>query len=207
MSNMGNIQGELSRIRRVSDMLVSAHSDLRDIYHRKSMALDIAILGCSIWLIAMAFVDPTISKKLIPFDIEAVIWIGILAIITFFLSLVQLKVNWKERNGLHSRAGQFYASIKNESGYLLAQGDKILPEMYSRLQKKYDMAGEICIPIPESKFLRQKQKHKIKVAISKHLDDYPATNILYLRLKMWWRDNFISYENERERDGRDDKQY
>ena len=169
MSDMRNIQGELSRIRLVSDMLVSAHSDLRDNYHRKSMALDIAILGCSIWLTAMAFVDPAISKKLIPFDIEPVIWIGILAVITFFLSIIQLKVNWKERSGLHGRAGQFYASIKKESGYLLSQGDEILPEVYSRLQEKYDMASEVCIPIPESRFLRQKQKHKIKIAKQKNL--------------------------------------
>jgi hypothetical protein len=38
--------------------------------------------------------------------------------------------------------------------------------------------------------LPQKRRHKIKVALSKHLDAHPSASLLLTRLRFWFRDNF-----------------
>lgn len=44
---------------------------------------------------------------------------------------------------------------------------------------------------PESEFLAQKRNHLRKIEISKYLDKYPSASILLLRIKFWWRDNYV----------------
>ncbi len=46
---------ELERIRRVSDMLVTGHANLRDRYSRRATFLDLAVLALSTWLTAVSF--------------------------------------------------------------------------------------------------------------------------------------------------------
>ena len=55
---------ELQRIRRVSDMLCTAHAGLRDRYSGLALFLDLAVLGLSTWLVALAFVEPRIGVSL-----------------------------------------------------------------------------------------------------------------------------------------------
>jgi hypothetical protein len=149
----------------------------------------------------MAFVDPTIAKKLSPFNIEPIIWLGFFAILTFFLSIVQMKVSWKELSESHGRATKIYSDIKKETNYLLTAGIEISQENYSRLLDKYDFAGEACITVPERQFLQLKQKHKVKVLISKYLDTHPAVNICLIRLILSWKDNLSVFSKEGGIDG------
>jgi hypothetical protein len=204
MSNGEGIRREISRIRRVSDMLTSAHSGLRDTYRAKSISLDILILAISLWLAAMAFADKSLTAKLAPFGVQPIIWLGILALVTFFLSIVHLKVNWKEKGELHDKASRIYASLKQESGCLLSRDDEISEEMYRRLLDTYDFVGEFCIPIPERSFLKYKKRHRIKVKISRLLDDKPAASIRLLKLTMWLEDNCSRQERKGTPDGTKD---
>src|SRR3979409_723189 len=86
---------ELQRIRRVSDMLCTAHAGLRDRFSRLALFLDLSLLGLSTWLVALAFVEPRIGVSLTPFGMDTQIWGGLLATFTFFLTIVQLKTDWK----------------------------------------------------------------------------------------------------------------
>ena len=79
-------------------MLCTAHAGLRDRYARRSLFLDLSVLGLSTWLVALAFVEPRIGISLTPFKIDAQIWGGLLATFTFFLAIVQLKTDWKGRS-------------------------------------------------------------------------------------------------------------
>jgi len=185
-------------------MLTSAHSGLRDTYRTKAIILDTLILAISLWLAAMAFADESVTAKLVPFSVQPMIWLGILALVTFFLSIVHLKVNWKEQSELHGKASRVYASLKQQSGYLLSRGDEIWEEMYRRLLDMYDFAGEFCIPIPERSFLKYKKKHRIKVKISRLLDDKPAASIRFLKLRMWLEDNCSGHKRKGRPDGTKD---
>jgi hypothetical protein len=180
---------ELARIRRVADTLCTGHAHLRDSFARRALILDLSILASSTWLVALAFVDPSITSKLAPFDVDARIWVGALGIVTFFCSLVQIKTDWKGRSDAHKRTLEIYAEVKREAGYILASGS-IDDAAYRRVLARYDLASAVGIEIPEAQFLPQKRRHLVKVALSKHLDSYPAAWLWLVRLRFWLRDNF-----------------
>lgn len=189
MSSSLPTTAEIERIRRVSDQICTAHSGLRDRYARRALVLDLLILAASTWLVALSFVDSTLAARLTPGDVNPQMWIGILGVITFFLSILQLKTDWKSRADSHTRSADTYAAVKREAGYVLASGVTD-PEIHKRVIDRYDMASVVSVAIPESEFLKQKRRHLVKVALSKQLDSRPSASILWLRIQFWFRDNF-----------------
>jgi hypothetical protein len=189
MSAEGGVTGELERIRRVADMLCTGHASLRDRYARRAFVLDLSILGLSAWLASLAFVAPSLNLSLTPFRLDPQIWTGLLSVATLFLAIVQLKTDWKGRSDAHRRTLDLYAEVKREAGYLLASGE-LEEQACRRVLARYDMASAVGIEMPERFFLYEKRRHKIKVAISKHLDAHPGASILLTRLRFWLRDNF-----------------
>ena len=186
-----DIRAELERIRRVSDMLCTGHAGLRDRYNRRALAIDLAILGLSTWLVALAFVQPRINLSLTPLSVDPQLWGGLLAMLTFFLSVAQMKVDWKGLSDAHKRSCAMYADVHREAGYLLAStGNDIDKQERRRLLERFDLAGAVGIGIPEAQFLPQKKRHQTKIAISKHLDSHPVASIFLTRVKFWFRDNF-----------------
>lgn len=189
MSQCYNMHDELQRIRRVSDTLCTGHSGLRDRFARRALVLDLCILGLASWLVALAFVEPRINVRLTPFGFDSQLWIGLLSVATFFLTLVQFKTDWKGRSDAHKRTFEVYSEVKREAGYLLAAGE-IEEAACMRVLSRYDMASAVGVAIPEGEFLPQKRRHKMKVALSKHLDAHPSASLLLTRIRFWLRDNF-----------------
>jgi hypothetical protein len=187
---MGELQlEELRRIRRVADMLCTCHAVLRDRYSRIALFVDVITLAFSTWILALAFVSPTIAVRLSPFGWDSMIWMGALSAGTFFLTLLQLKTDWRGRSDGHKRSLAVYAEVKREAGYLIASGDGGEIE-YLRVLARYDLASAVAVEIPEKDFLALKRRHRIKVMISKHLDEHPGTSIVLFRTRIWYRDNF-----------------
>jgi len=180
---------ELERIRRVADMLVTGHANLRDRYSRRATLLDLAVMALSTWLTAIVFIEPRINIKLTPFGFDPQLWIGFLGIFTFFLSIVQLRVDWKGRSDAHKRSFDLYSEVKRECGYLLASQKPLTPDSCQRVLSRYDLATEVGTHLPENEFLAQKRNHLQKIEISKLLDKHPSASILLARMRFWWRDN------------------
>jgi hypothetical protein len=180
---------ELQRVRRVSDSLCTAHAVLRDRFARRALVLDVVILGLSTWLVAVAFVEPYIGAKLTPYSWDPQIWIGALATATFFLTVVQIKTDWKARADAHRRTLDLYSEVKREAGYAIAT-EKIDDVTFRRVLSRYDMASAVGIEVPESEFLKLKKHHRVKVALSKHLDEHPSSSLIVMRIRYWMRDNF-----------------
>jgi hypothetical protein len=185
---------ELKRIRRVADMLCTGHAVLRDRYGRRALVIDIATLAFSTWVVALAFVSPEIATRLTPSHVDPTIWLGILSAGTFFLTLVQMKTDWKSRADAHKRTVHLYAEVKREAGYLLAS-DRADDVAYRRVLDGYDMASVAGVEVPESDFLALKRSHKIKLELSKYLDDHPSASLRLHRLRMWFRDNRAGDKN------------
>jgi hypothetical protein len=179
---------ELERIRRVADMLCSGHAGLRDRYARKALALDLSILGLSVWLTALAFVEPRFNLSLTPFGLDPQLWTGLLSVALLFLAIAQLKTDWKGRSDAHRRTLDTYAEVKREAGYILAS-DGLAEQARRRVLARYDMASAVGVEMPERFFLHEKRRHKMKVAVSKHLDTHPGASIVLTRLRFWMRDN------------------
>jgi hypothetical protein len=180
---------ELVRIRRVADTLCTGHAGLQGRFARRAQFLDLAVLGLSTWLVALAFVEPTLNIRLTPFSWDPRIWGGCLAVGTFFLTIIQFKTDWKSRSDAHRRTFDIYAEVKREAGYLLATGEFEV-EAWRRVLARYDLASAVGVGLPENDFLPQKRHHMIKVAISKHLDRNPSASIFLTRVRFWFRDNF-----------------
>jgi hypothetical protein len=188
MKSGEGLREELGRIRATSDMLCTGHAGLRDRYARMAFVLDLSILGLATWLSALAFVAPSINVSLTPFGFDSQLWMGLLAVAVLFLSIVQIKTDWKGRSDAHRRTLDGYAEVKREAGYLLAGGE-LDEQACRRVLDRYDMASAVGIEMPERFFLTQKRQHKMKVALSKHLDTHPGASLLLTRLRFWIRDN------------------
>jgi hypothetical protein len=182
------LPGELERIRRVADMLCTGHAGLRDRYARRALILDLSILGLSTWLAALAFVAPRLNLSLTPFGLDPQLWTGLLSVATLFLAIAQLKTDWKGRSDAHRRTLDIYAEVKREAGYLLGSGE-LDEQACRRVLARYDMASAVGVEMPERFFLGEKRRHKMKVAVSKHLDTHPGASIMFTRLRFWIRDN------------------
>jgi len=182
---------EIERIRRVSDQLCTAHAALRDHYSRKALALDLSILLLSAWLTAFAFIDPRFYAWIERLGLDALSCIGFLAVVTFCLTLVQFKTDWKGRSEAHQRSFGMYSEVKREAGYLLASSADIPSREFQRLAARYDMASDVGTGIPEKEFLALKKRHKVKVEISKLLDHNPGASISLTKLKLFFRDNSL----------------
>ena len=179
---------EIERICRVADMMCTGHALMRDRYSRLALVLDLLILGVSTWLVALTFVEPRINIRLTPFDFDPQIWIGFLGIGTFFLSVMQLYVSWKEKAGAHERALHTYSEIKREAKYILASNDRSEDALRSLVDRN-TAASAASIGVSDSRFMHIKKIYKTKVEISRYLDAHPSASITLLRMKLWWRDN------------------
>jgi hypothetical protein len=180
------ISEDLERTIRVSDQSCTAHAVLRDRYRRRSTGLDLAILLTSGWLVATVWIQPSIADRLTPIYISREIWLGLLSLFTFGLSLVQLQVNWKERANSHHQALTTLSTYVKELRVLRGATD--VPRISAALER-YQAITEPLQPIPEADFLQLKKRHLLKVAASKHLDAYPGTSLFLFRLALLLRHN------------------
>jgi hypothetical protein len=179
---------ELKRIRKVADMLCTCHAVLRDRLAFRALLLDIFTLALSTSVVALAFVSPEIARRFTPFGWNVEIWLGTLSAGTFFLTLVQLKTDWKSGSDAHRRTLDLYVEVKREAGYLIASAN-FDEENYRRVLARYDLASAVGVEVPEKNFLKLKRQHRLKILVSKHLDEAPGTSIPLFRARLWLRDN------------------
>lgn len=150
--------------------------------------LDLAILGLSTYLTSMVFVAPAFETDISPFGLKRELGIGLLSIFTFFLSILQLRVDWKGKSEGHRQACSAYALIRKECKRLASMSVPPSDSECQHVLQLYSNANEFHPPIPERFFLKTKQHHKVKVEISRLLDSRPGTWLLGARIRIWIRD-------------------
>jgi hypothetical protein len=184
------LQNEIDRMFRVSDLLVTAHSTLRDRYAFRQRATDIILLAGGALVAAFTFLDPAVARILLPSALPVPAIVGLAGIGIFVASLVQMKMDWNGRSALHRRAAEAYLSIKHELGRARCSSEEgaRYVEAFTRIRDHYEGIGAASIPVPDRLFPRLEQIHRLKVEVSKALDQRPGASILLLRWKFWWRD-------------------
>jgi hypothetical protein len=83
-----------------------------------------------------------------------------------------------------------HADLKRELAIILSRDDADVSDAdYARIRTQEAMTASASVAIPDAAFLRLKRHHKMKVAVSKHLDDHPGASILLTKVKIIVRDN------------------
>lgn len=190
VSEAGNqMVEEIYKLERKADQSCSIHASLRDKYSNRAKFLDYLLMTATTYLLGLTLVEPTIGLPLsLEFDRD--LFITIMSLITFFLSIVQFKNDWKTIAEAHHQSFKEYANVKAECR-TFTSGSKVASEAdYQHIRDSYNVATDIGTNIPENEFLNGKKRHKKKVFISKYLDERPGAWIWFVKLKLLIRDNF-----------------
>jgi hypothetical protein len=179
---------DLRRIKRVADQSCTAHARLRDRYSGWATILDTVVLCASAWVTALALVDPTFAVRLTPPWFSPPLWIGLLSIAVFIATLMQLKLDLRGRSDAHRRAFEAQTEIKHAANEAEQHPDD--ESRRAAVLAKVALSAGVGVSIPEDQFLRLKADHLRKVEVSRRLDKEPFAWLPWLRLQLWWRDNF-----------------
>lgn len=178
---------ELRRIKRVADMMVTAHALLKERFAIFSLISDILLFSCAIILCLVTFAGQEILAKY--FGSEFNLYIGAFSIIAIVGGFISNQLDWKVKAEKHKNAFERYIDVKFECNDILKRVNNREPVDVSKFLEKYYTVTPYIISIPEKLFLKCKRYHILKVFISKYLDEHPGSSILLLRMKLWVRDN------------------
>lgn len=173
---MAELSGqEYKRRRKVVDMMLTAHSVLRDRHDRRATGLTLLIMALSIVATGVAFISGESDATVGPFTARVQVWVGILTCVIFFLSIVDLLVEWRRRAWAHEEAAGRLADLKAQFRHARHEGDVVQSDidLLTEYDHTMDALGALRVPIPETKFNRLKARHLRKIEISKRTTARP----------------------------------
>lgn len=177
---------EFRRKRRVLNQMLTGHSLLRDLYERRALTLSLLILALSIAATATAFLSGDAPMTVLGIRARVQVWVGLLTAVIFFLSLVDLRVDWRQRAGAHEDAARRLGRLKG-----IFRGATVVDDTVDSagvdLDLEYEAVMEQVPPIPEKWFLRAKAKHVRKVRVSELLDSHAGAPAWWVTLLVTWR--------------------
>jgi hypothetical protein len=174
---------EYQRKFKVLDMMLSGHSSLCERYRRRSIGLILAIMALSI-LGATLALQADNGVEIFSIDLELKVWLALLSGVIFFLSIVELVLDWRGRAWSHGDAARRLGILKGEFRRAVVTDEKVETDGVD-LDVEYDQTTAAIVEIPNSVFNRLKAKHRRKIEISKLLDESPGAPLLLLRWRVF----------------------
>jgi hypothetical protein len=182
------IDAELRNKRNTADMMLTVHSILRDKYSGRALWFDVLLFAVATTLCATTFLDPQIASFFGLGEIAARVVIGVCSIIVFLMSIIALRVDWKEQSARHAHACRALAEIKAHSRDLLSALETRREEEAPEFLRTSALVMTELEPIPDAQFNALRAQHHRKVALSKLHSRYPSAPTWVLRGKLRWRD-------------------
>jgi hypothetical protein len=165
--------GEYRRRRRVIGWMLTAHAALRDRYTRRSRGLTLIVMVLSIIGLLLALANGDQQVSVLSIDGKLQVFLAWLAALTFFVSLVDLVVDWRRRALSHQdgarRLGELsvlYGRAVEENGEWVVEGIDLTTE-YQRTMGAID-------PIPDKKAAAMKALDNRKRAVFTLIDERPG---------------------------------
>jgi len=183
-----DIQNEIASILRKSDQACSIHALLRDRYHWSANTLDYGLMAVTTYLLGLTLVEPALGISL-SFGFDRTKLTTVLTLVTFFLSIVLFKNDWKTKAQAHQRSFEGYAEVKAECRTLTAGVRAVTAPDHQRIRDLYDTVTKIGTEIPDGKFVTGKAHHRRKVFVSQYLDNHPGAWVPLVKLKLFLKDN------------------
>ena len=180
----------VEKIKKTSDFMVSSHAYLKEHYHFWTIIADTFLFLCALVLCVLAFADSSNLVKYFGNDFK--FYIGMFSLITFIYSYALNRLMWKTRVIEHKIAFEKYFEIKKECEQILDRIKRGEVAGTEQLFCNYNALSGSVITVPEKLFNVCKKHHKLKVLISKHQDEHPATSLFVFKIKLWFRDNILN---------------
>lgn len=177
---------EIERRFRVADQMVTMYSVLRDQYSARATKLTLGIMASSVILCACTFLpdDALIMVGLSSLGTKVVL--GVFSSIVLFLSIAELKVDWKERSGLYGEAAENVAGLKAKYRDVRNSCLQPSPEVIHELAVQYDSIMGSLPGVPDLRFAKLKAYHLKKLKLSQMIDSKPGCPLWILRLQLMW---------------------
>lgn len=175
---------EFKRRRRVADTMLTAHAILGERYERRARGLTLLIMGLSIIATGVAFISGDSDVTIGPLTARVQVWVGLLTCVIFFLSIVDLLVEWPRRAWGHDEAARRLANLKAQYRHARAERDLVHSDLDLIVEYDHtmDALDALRVTIPEAKFNRLKARHWRKVELSKRISARPQRPLLLHRL-------------------------
>jgi hypothetical protein len=171
--------------------MLTGHSALRDRYTRRSRGLTLTVMVFSITGLVLALTNGDQQVSVLGIDGKLQVFLAWLAALTFFVSLVDLVVDWRGRAWSHQdgarRLGELsvlYGRAVEENGGWDVEGVDLTVE--------YDRTMAAINPIPDKKAPAMKALANRKRAVFTLIDEMPGipawqANLIVLRRGMFAR--------------------
>jgi hypothetical protein len=172
------------RERNVVDTMLTAHSILRDRYERRATGLTLLIMALSVAATGVAFISGEPEMSIGPFTTRVQVWVGVLTCIIFFLSIVDLQVEWRRRAWAHEEAVRRFSDLKAKYRHGERDGEMVHADLdlTAEYERTWDAVAALRVAIKDAQFTKLKQKHWLKVEISKRISARPDRPRLLHRL-------------------------
>jgi hypothetical protein len=154
----------------VIDLMLTAHSLLRDRYERRSSILKIGLFCASIMLSGFAFIDDRLFTVVGLTPDAGKIGIGVASLIVLALSVTEMLVKWDQRAAVHGEAAKRLAllKLKYRRAFTKHKGGNV--RINEGLTRDWERVAEGLPPIPDGQFVRLKHSHHIKRQLSEEAD-------------------------------------
>jgi hypothetical protein len=181
---------EIERRFRVADQMVTMYSVLRDQYSARATGLTLGIMGSSVILCACTFLpdDALVWVGLSPLGTKVIF--GFFSSFILFLSIAELKVDWKERSRLYGEAAESVVGLKARYRDLRNCIGQPSPGVIHELASQYDSIMASLPRIPDLQFAKLKAYHVKKIGLSQLIDSKPGRPLWILRLQLMWKGSY-----------------
>ncbi|KUO48821.1 MAG: hypothetical protein APF76_18245 [Desulfitibacter sp. BRH_c19] len=192
---------DIKRHFKVIDMMLTAHSVLRDKNNIYSKISDVLLFIFAVILNSVVLID---VFNLLQIDDKIVsILIGGSSVFLLILSLVSLLMGWKEKALKHNHATILLSDLKLRCRELRIEPDPSLEYIKREIDLYNNCLNSLPIKIPEREFLKLKAYHQRKIMLSKKISQYPGSSIFLIRIVLWFEGNLELLKCFKERGGGD----
>ncbi|MBD2501890.1 hypothetical protein [Anabaena azotica] len=175
---------ELEHHYRVIDMMLSMHSKLRDDNQNLALTVNLVLLVSSVILCTFVFIDPELLKFLKINTQISQITIGLCSNIAFVISLIEFRVDWKQKAERHGQACEILGKLKAECRGILKSNTTVDPQIVAEQCRSCAQILNTLPKIPDNKFPSLKAYHKTKIELSKIIDLHPGIPVWILRITL-----------------------
>jgi hypothetical protein len=148
--------------------------------------LTLGIMASSVILCACTFLPDDALGMVGLSSLGTKVVLGVFSSFILFLSIAELKVDWKERSGLYGEAAENVTGLKAKYRDVRNSSGQPSPEAMHELAIQYDSVMASLPAVPELQFAKLKAYHLKKRALSQMIDSKPGCPLWILRLKLMW---------------------